>query len=281
MLSLLLSIAVVPQLGAQEIVPTDETAFTTFALEKLQQALPLKSSAKVTGPLSIQLTGPDGESLGQANLDRVWAFCSRSRERCSAALNQYVAGIAGVVKDRTQPIEKSMVRLALRPQPYIERARNATGNKIIARPFAAELWLIAVLDFPRAIRPVIDTDLKKLGIAEDEVIALGRRNLAESLRPLSSVVQPIPEKAIRYLADHPYESSRLIFHSEWAEVAKGVGGQLIVAVPEPNSLLYGNGSTLEGVDAFRTFVLDATRKSQSPLSPTVFKWTPAGWEEIK
>lgn len=287
-LSLLRALKVVAATAAVLLVPSgyacaDEASFTKQIADRLSRELPgLK--VEIASPLTLTVNQTDGAHILQANLDRIFAFCSKAAEQCDAATSQYVAGVSGAVKDRIRPIEPSMIRLNVRPRKGLESAQQQLppdAPRIVLRPFAGDLALTAVLDFPTAMRMFTNEDAKKLGITEDQAIEIGRSNLRASLKPITDFPPPTAERSFRYLGDSPYESSRLILHSDWAPVAKALGGSLIVGVPSSNLLVYGRGDSELAVDAIRAFVRDAVRKTDRPLSTSLFRWTENGWEEVR
>jgi uncharacterized protein YtpQ (UPF0354 family) len=111
--------------------------------------------------------------------------------------------------------------------------------------------MVAVVDFPRSVRFVNGTDLEKLALDEERLFELARRNLAEYLGSVRERVQPIPEKGIGYLGPDPYESSRIILHEDWAELARTFNDRLLVAVPGAGLVLYADGSKATALDALR------------------------------
>ena len=261
----------------------DEASFTKQMADRFVRELP-DLRVEVASPLTLKINQADGTHILQANLDRIFAFCTRSAEQCEAATSQYVAGLSGVVKDRVRPIELSMIRLNVRPRKGLESAQQQLppdAPRIVLRPFAGDLALTAVLDFPTSMRMFTNEDAKKLGIDENQAIEIGRKNLRASLKPLSEFLPPTAEQSFRYLGDGPYESSRMILHSDWARVAKALGGSLIVGVPSSNLLVYGRGDSELAMDALRTFVRDAIRKTDRPLSASLFRWTENGWDELR
>jgi uncharacterized protein YtpQ (UPF0354 family) len=265
------------------VIPTDASGFTQFVADQLQKNLQ-DQKIEAASALTLRINQADGKNILQANLDRVFEFCSRNRERCSAAVNQYVSGVASVAQDRIRPIEKSMVRLALRPRQALEMAQKQLppdAPSIVMRPFLSNLVGVAVLDFPRAIRPMNTADLTTLTLSADEAFALGTANLHTFFKPLREFEQPVAERSLRYLNDNAYEASRLLLHQDWADVAKVLGGELIAAAPAFDLLIYGRGGNAVAIDALRTIARDLARKAERPLSMSVFRWTESGWEEVK
>lgn len=261
----------------------DEALFTKQIADRLSRELP-DQRVEIASPLTLKINQADGTHILQANLDRIFAFCTKTAEQCEAATSQYIAGVSSVVKDRVRPIESSMIRLNVRPRKGLESAQQQLppdAPRIVLRPFAGDLALTAVLDFPTSMRMFTNEDAKKLGISEDQVIEIGRKNLRASLKPLSDFPPPTAEQSFRYLGDSPYESSRMILHSDWAPVAKALGGSLIVGVPSSNLLVYGRGDSELALDALRAFIRDTVRKTDRPLSTALFRWTENGWEEVR
>lgn len=267
---------------AQEI-PSDEEGFAKAAAERVQRELP-SYEIKPTIRLTLEGKRPDGESTGQMSLDRVYAFCARNTRNCSAALDQYAKGIGEAIKERDRPIDKSMVRIAVRPAEAVDRIKKQMGPGtavLYDRHMGGGLALVPVLDYSRSIRFVGEKDLPKLQVTEDEVFKLGESNVRGSVKPLSEVAPPPGPNSFGTIAGEDYASSRIAFHDDWKGLSERLNGSLIVMVPAPDVLLYGDGSTPVGVEALRTFGREMAKKSSRPLSLVVLRWTPSGWEELK
>jgi uncharacterized protein YtpQ (UPF0354 family) len=146
--------------------------------------------------------------------------------------------------------------------------------------FAGDLWLVCVADLPSSVRVLNRGDLEKLGLSKDEAIALGRQNVSASLRPLNAVTQPLPPQGFGYIEDNEYESSRILLHGEWAELAATMKGDLIVAVPGDRLTVYGDSGRPQAVPAMAAFARYALDRMQRPISATLFRWTPSGWEPV-
>lgn len=149
------------------------------------------------------------------------------------------------------------------------------------RPFVANLVEVVVLDFPTAIRPLDTADLKTLAVSSDEAFALGAANLRSSLKPFPELEERSEEQSLRYLNDNEYESSRLLLHQDWSGIAKRLDGELIVAAPAYDLVIYGRGGNRAAVNALRTLARDLARRAERPLSQSVFRWTQGGWQEIE
>lgn len=267
---------------AQE-VPADEEGFAKTAAERVQRELP-SYDIKPTTRLTLEGKRADGESTGQLSLDRVYAFCSRNARNCGTALDQYAKGVGEAIKERDRPIDKSMVRIAVRLVEYVDRVKKQMGSgaaPIYGRPIGAGLALVPVLDYTRSVRFVGEKDLPTLQVTEDEVFKLGEQNLRASVKPLPEVTPTPGPNSFGSITGEDYASSRIAFHDDWKVLSERLNGNLIVMLPAPDVLLYGDGSTPVGVEAMRTFGRDMAKKSSRPLSPVVLRWTPSGWDELK
>lgn len=261
----------------------DDASFTKQMAERLSRELP-GLRIEIVDSLTLKILQADGTDLLQANLDRLSAFCAKSAENCEAATAQYVGAVAETIQDRVRTIDASQIRLNVRARKGLEEAQRALPAEapgLLMRPFAGDLALVVALDFPTTMRMFTTEDARKLGITEEQAIEIGRKNLRATLKPLSDFPAPTGKQSIRYLNDSPYESSRILLHAEWRMVAKALGGSLVVGVPSPDLLVYGRGDSAQALDALRAFVYEALSKAERPLSASLFRWTPNGWDEVR
>lgn len=267
---------------AQDI-PMDEETFSKIAGERVQRELSDYRIAQIAR-LTLEGKRADGETTGQLSLDRIYAFCQRSARNCSFGLDQYARGISEAIKERDRPIGKEMVRIAVRTNDYIERLKKQIGTgsaALYSRPIAAGLSAVAVLDYTRSVRFAGEKDLTKLGLTDSTIFAIGEENLKTSSRPLAQVTPTPGPNSFGSITGEDYASSRILFHSDWQDLAERLNGNLIVMLPAPDILLYGDGSTPVAVEALRTFGLEQAKRSLHPLSTVILRWTPTGWQEVR
>ena len=272
---LLFIFALTCRLSFAQTIPMEDDAFTKLTVERLNKELP-DYNLHPAGKLTVEGKRADGESTGQVSLDRVYAYCVRNVQGCSAAIDQFSKGIAESVKERNRPIEPSMVRLAVRPSSYVEQIRkqfSGSGGSIYSKDIAPGLVAIPVLDFSRTVRYVNDKDLVKLALSEDQLFQLGEKNLRSSSKPLSEVAPTPKASSLGTIVGEDYASSRILFHDDWQALSSRLNNKLVVMLPAPDVLLYGDGSTSAGVDALRTLAADVARKSGRPLSLALLQWT--------
>ncbi len=194
------------------------------------------------------------------------------------------ADAADLAVETNRPVATSDLRVIVRSTGYVDALRKHAAERLepqpIVRPLAGDLWLVCVVDLPRQINMLTDRDLEKLGLSQEEAIALGKQNVAAELPPGSAVISRLKPDAIGYITGHFYESSRLLMHDDWAALSQEMNGQLVVAVPVPEGILYAEGKDRASLDAL-TRVAEATAKGdQRRISTQLLRWVPEGWEVV-
>jgi hypothetical protein len=207
--------------AAAQDIPKGEAAFTEYVATQLRRATG-GARVAVKGPLTLDLSG------AQANLDRIFAYCSKNRSGCAAEVSTYVKGVAQIYKDRGAPASKEAVRIVVRSQAYVTGLqRLPKAPKVQPRPLAGGLFMLAAIDTPRAIRMLTEDDNKALGLSADQVFKLGLANLRKHLKPLMSVAKVAQAGQIGHLGGDVYHPSRLALLESWSPLAKAQGGKLL------------------------------------------------------
>src|SRR5258707_186550 len=101
----------------------------------------------------------------------------------------------------------------------------------LGSPFAEGLFVFPVLESPRTVRYLAESDNAKLAMSADEVYQLGLANLTAELRPLMEVAKVAKHGQIGELTGNVYDPSRLILIESWAPLVQAQTGVLIVAIP--------------------------------------------------
>lgn len=260
-------------------VPRDPPGFTAYAARAFAAENP-GAKIEATGPLVLALT-PAGGAERQISLERIWNYCAGNAGGCAEAIAVYARNLSATFREDSRPIDRSMLRVVVRPNDYADAARRAIAAGKpdavpVVRPFAGELSLVCVADLPHGITILNRGAIAKLGLSEDEAFALGIRNTAAALPPLKA--RGPPKKAFRRIDGDDYESSRIVLHDAWAPLAKR--GTLVVAVPESHMVLFGDAARPGTTEAMRDFALEVVDHAQRPISKTLFTWAPDGWHPL-
>jgi hypothetical protein len=266
--------------NAAHAAAPEPAAFTADVAQRLRAALP-GQQVEVVEPLRLRVG-----SL-RVGLDQPWRTCTTAPASCDGELTALAGAIKeALAREGNLPDKAALeqgVRLAMRPAEYVQhvgRMLGAQGVKLVTEPLAANLVAVAVLDTPKATRPVTSDDLARTGLDAAAVLALARANTDREVPPLAGKAVPVEAGQIRQLTLGYYTSSRLAFASQWEALAQAQRGALLVMAPAPELLLYSADDTPDGIDALRTYGVNLARKAPKPLSDQVLRWTPAGWQVV-
>jgi len=258
-------------------VPKGKAAFTEYVAAQFRREMG-GAGVVVKGPLRLAIGGM------QANLDRIFGYCSQTVTGCEREISNYVEGIAQATKDRAALPTRETVRVIVRTRQYVAAAWAAMpkdAQKLQPRELAGGLVMLPAIDMPRTIRSATPGDSDVLGISTDELFELGLTNLRAQLKPLMEVATAAKQGQIGHLSSDIYDSSRLALHESWSPLAKAQGGKLIVAVPATNAVLYIGDDAPVAIEAFRLFVKSVWARTANPLSTELLRWTPTRWEVVR
>jgi uncharacterized protein YtpQ (UPF0354 family) len=252
-------------------------AFTEYVAGQLRLEVS-DAAIAVKGPLTL--------SIGylQANLDRIYAYCKRDAAGCPREISTYVKGVAQVHKDGLGLPTKEAVRIIVRTRAYVAASQAALPKRapqLQTRELAGELIILPAIDMPRTIRVLTAKDSQTLGLSTNEVFTLGFANLRKRLKPLMEVAKVVQPGQIGHLSGDVYNSSRLALHDSWAPLAKAQDGQLVVAAPTTDTILYIGDNTTLAINALRNLVNTVGARAPNPLSKELFRWTANGWEIVR
>jgi hypothetical protein len=249
-------------------VPEGEAAFTEHVAEQLRRELK-GMQVEVTGPLTLLVDG----GL-QANLGRIFTFCSNNPDDGSREILEYVKGFARLCDERPPPLSRDAVRIIVRNSGYVREGMQS-------RPLAGDLVMLPAGDAPHGIFPLTEKNNGELGLSADEVFNLGIANLRAVLKPLMEVAKIGKSGEIWPMEGDVYQSSRLALHDSWSPLAAAQGGKLIVAAPGQATVLYVADDIAAAIKALRTVVQQVMARSPRPLSSDLLRWTPQGWEVVR
>jgi len=276
-LALSSAIAIASPVAYAQTIPQDQTEFTECVADAMRREV---------GDIPVSVKAPLALTIGslQANLQRLYVACRKNESACASEIDQYAKGAAQVIKAQNAPIDRAAIRLVIRSSEYIKRAQaslGAEGPALQYRPLVDGLTVVAVLDTPRALRPLNDRDLKNLQISQEQLFETGAANLRTTLKPIAEVAKPVGPGKIGALPVDLYEVGRVSIHADWESLATAQGGTLLVAMPTTDSILYISDASDTAIDALRTLARNTAGKAPNPLPISVLKWTKERWEVVQ
>lgn len=247
--------------------------------------------ARITGfevresaAFTILVQTPEGEGVLQANLDNLWNGCEQTPDQCDAAIDYYAEAAAQTLEQLETPAQptRENLRAVLKSEHWLRDIEAQTPdpeqNGILARPFVGDIVVVYVIDMPNSMRALTRGELAELGLDEEELDRLALANLEAALTEFPR--RPVREgSGLGSLqAGDSYEGSRLLLHDRWAAIADEVEGDLLVAVPSRDLVLYAGAGRADDVENLRLLAAEMARRDPYPVSAQVLRWTDTGWE---
>ncbi|MFT3831157.1 MAG: DUF1444 family protein [Opitutaceae bacterium] len=261
--------------------PPSAEDFTRSFLSKLQAEID-DHKFVYCGPLDIADESGASKSVGHLYLDRIYGYVSENPDQADAAISSYIGRISQVIKEADRPLDQADVLLVVRDATSVRRSTEmmASGPRAaFPRVLTKGLVIVAAINTPGSIKYVGENDLSKLGLDEAQLFALGEKNLRSLQKPFSEVAKVPPNSGLGVITEE-FAASRLLFLHDWAAMAKAIGGNLVVMAPAFDTVIYGDGTSVVGVDALRTIGKRIAARSQVPLSSTILRYSGDHWEEI-
>jgi hypothetical protein len=136
----------------------------------------------------------------------------------------------------------------LRSRLYPTSILRQTGA-LAYRPFAEDLIEVLVIDLPKSIRTVAKSEIKVWGLTEDELFAIGRRNLAGSAF-LDEMQVSLPGATIRmYTGDALYAASHVMVFERY--ISEPMPHGIVLTMPKRDVILAHFISNIGVLDAVR------------------------------
>lgn len=262
--------------------PLDEAGFTNYMADRIRAEMP-DYRVTVTAPLSLEITPPQGEGA-TAYLDRIYDFCRRTPGECDSVLDDYAVKLRAHYAEINAPLSRSMLRIVVRSKAYLDDMQVHLGEhagQMAIEPLADDLAAAAYIDLPSALRSALEADFKALSLDRAGALAQAKANhLPGAADFAASIDRGIPDGEIGLIEDDVYTSSWMALPEAWAETAAAFGNRLIVAVPGATVLLYARDSGPRSVAELRAAARDMANRNERPISTSVYRWTPQGWQRL-
>lgn len=177
------------------------------------------------------------------------------------------------VDPKTRPVQK-IEAVPMTPEPG-----NTVDNLPIFDHFVGELHLRYVFDDERFVQAVRGRDMKRLKLDRKALPALVVENYRK-LYPDLSVIQPEPGLAA-VIRGGQLEPVILLDAEFWEEQEKRIGGPLIAAVPERDSVIFTRVEPKQNIELLKHRAVVAYEKAgERALSRTVLAWREKRWEVV-
>lgn len=257
-------------------VPSDPDVFTAFVADRIRKIMP---GVPVTVVRSLVLDFSASPNRGTLYLTRLFEVCQRNPDLATTFVDTFVERTAADAPGPNPQPTRETLRVIIRPNSYVKSEVDLLAGAAtpIARPLAGDFWLLGASDLPEAIKMLDSRDIARLGISADEAIAIGKRNMRPALEQTLAQTHDTPVPGITLISGDPYQSSLLAFPEIWAPLARASHGDLLVAAPAADAVLFADTHEAGTVAALRDAVETVMRSAERPLLPTIFRWSPTDW----
>lgn len=250
--------------------------FTRAALDLLRQGEP---KGGWVSPQLLKLMNSGGLLV---NLERIWSLCESDSTTCDPEL-KHLANEVLKLATRPESPKATPERLfaVIRPSGYFDGTPADVKAESLIEPLAADLLVVYVMDEGGAVRGAKTSDLKDLGLARTDVPAAALRNLTAALPVPPNQPDCRPHAVGLWRSGSYFESSRLLLSDYWQGMAQRTKLSIVAAAPAADSLVVVCDPTAEELVKLRKMVEQLGRQAARPVSNTLLKWTPTGWQELK
>lgn len=190
-------------------------------------------------------------------------------------LNQFVHSFKATLAEMSAP------GTIAAPEQVMPVVRSIAMQSALAesdapmRPFVGDLLVYWVVDQPESISSLTNSMADMMELSPVALANLGQENLIARLPDLHA--QPMDYGLTMLLLDGNYESSFLLLDTLWNDLAQQFG-QVVVAVPARDLLIYADGDNTDAVASLRDI---AERSDFSyPLTRNLLVWTTKGWQVL-
>lgn len=165
------------------------------------------------------------------------------------------------------------------------RSRNAMRAQLRARhydrengpaiaPYVGDLVIVFALEMPSSIRSLTRATRNELPVADRELLNRASTNLLDHIQNIS---RWDGEAVTMLTAGGQYESSLMLVDALWEELEVQVSGELVVAVPSRDVLLFGGTGNPDTLPALRQAIARVQEDGGYLVSEHVYRWTRGRW----
>jgi hypothetical protein len=221
------------------------------------------TEVEVVGPDELTVTDADGETVTMF-LGTLRLGCEDDPSGCDALIELRVSTLLEH-KQQADPTP-AQLRPALKGAVYLAEAdaltsregdpELAAANRLLRKPFLGDVYVVWVVDSPNTMAMVNQGTLEELGMPVEDAPGLFQVWVGDS-----------------------YEASRLLLHDRWAPLVATVPGDLVVAAPSREALLF-TGSEDSGGLYLLSQLAQGISEGAYGLSPQLYLWTPETWKLV-
>lgn len=236
----------------------------------------------MAAPLHLEVKGPGSRSAA-VFLDNAYNEYSRSPGQQTEIVARYVHSMAESAR-QSGPLNPQQIVPVIKDRGWskdIKRAAKARGADATAKQVIEELnqdlIIVYAEDTPQNIRYFGPDDLQEAGVQKGQLRALAIDNLRRILPPPEAVNGPLVSMLT---AGSDYVPSLLLLDEIWSSDELGVEGEIVIAIPTRDVLLFTGSGNKEGVKKLRELAKKTAADGPYSLTDRLFVYRSGKFERF-
>lgn len=262
--------------------PATPEAFSSAFVAALQRSAPtLDVDASVRMELRVKTARGERSTVFLGNAYSEY-LSNPSATAMGEIIQRYVASFGSIGKEHV--LEPSNIVPVIKDRGWLEDMRDAMtrtegeGATQVFEDFNGKLVIVYAEDTPANTRYFSDAELTKIGLKRDNLRTLAIANLERILPEIQHDKGP---KVSMLTAGADYVASLLLLDGLWTKVRSQVDGEIVVAVPSRDVLLFTGSNDAEGVEALQAMATEAVHSNRYRLTDTLFVYRGGKFEVFR
>jgi uncharacterized protein YtpQ (UPF0354 family) len=217
-------------------------------------------------PLQLTAKRPDGEQA-TAFLHNAYDEYSRTPSAKANVIAKYLASFVETARG-PRPLNPERIVPVVKDRGWLKHVGGSKArSKQVIDDLNADLVVIYAEDGPQNIRYFSADDLEKAGVHRQALRELAIANLRRILPPPEAVKGPVISMMT---AGQDYVSSLLLLDEIWSGNNLEVDGEIVLAIPTRDVLLFTGSNNKEGVKKLRELAKKAHADGPYSLTDRLF-----------
>jgi len=161
----------------------------------------------------------------------------------------------------------------------LQRMNIPADQMPVTEPFVGELLIAYSFDLPHGFQMVSEADLTHLRMQKSQLRAMAVANLKKQMPQIQFGEIEQSDKLKAIVTGQNLEACALLMTEFWADLAKKVTGDPVVAAPHRDFLCLTTTASQEGLNALASLAKEiAGAEDNHTLSPQLMIWRTGRWE---
>lgn len=245
--------------------------FTEEFKAAMSTSLP-EHSITVVEPLQLKIKDAQGAEA-TAFLDNAYDEYSLKPEDKADVISRYVASFVESTK-QAAPIDPRQIVPVVKDRAWLKEVRRAMKGRgakpmdqQVIEELNEDLIIVYAEDSPQNIRFVSAKGLQEAGVQREKLRELAVANLRRILPPVETANGPLVSMLT---AGGDYVASLLLLDEIWSGGKLRVSGEIVVAVPTRDVLLFTDSKNEDGVERLRELAKKAAADGPYSLTHRLF-----------